>query len=192
MRESANLAARFAADALADQQASRLAHQHNGHRGQQQPDEDRGRPVDRRHTQAVAEVHAQGREYQADQRRGVLRNHRISGGVLAQVQRAPEGTPLVVPPELPKREQEAAALETEGDAEHQIVPARILHRHRMTNVLHAFVERDTSTQTEDQHGHDQAPEIQLLAMTEGMLFGGRPLAEAQPGQQQYPIEAVDR
>ncbi len=48
-----------------------------------------------------------------------------------------------------------------------------------------------SAQPEDQHGDDQAPEVQLLAVAEGVLRRGRPLAEPDTHEQQYAVERVD-
>lgn len=52
------------------------------------------------------------------------------------------------------------------------------------DVLHAFEERNAAAQSEDQHRDDEAPEVQLLAMTEWMLRCGRALTEPEPHDQE--------
>jgi hypothetical protein len=49
---------------------------------------------------------------------------------------------------LPKRNDEARALEDAGDAKHNVVPQRVLHRFGMSDVLRAFVKRHASAQAE--------------------------------------------
>ena len=107
------------------------------------------------------------------------------------MQRLPERGAGRLFAELAERNREAPALEDAGGAEHDIVPQRVAYRFGMADVLHAFVERHASPQAEDQHRHDQAPEVQLFAMAEGMLRRSRPVAELESDEQQDAVERID-
>ena len=62
----------------------------------------------------------------------------------------------------------------------------------MQDVLDALVDRHAAAEAEDQHGDDQAPEEQFLAVAERML--GRRLAwlSLRADQQQHAVERIDR
>ena len=50
----------------------------------------------------------------------------------------------------------------------------------------ALVDRDAAADAEDQHGDDQAPEVELLAVAERMALVGRPLRQAHADEQEQP------
>ena len=93
--------------------------------------------------------------------------------------------------ELPKRNDETRALEDGGDGQNHVVPHRVLHRLGMSDLLHAFVKGQTSAHAEDQYRNNQAPEVQLFAMSEGMLGRGWPLAQLESHEQEDAVERVD-
>jgi hypothetical protein len=58
-------------------------------------------------------------------------------------------------------------------------------------VQNSFVDRDAAAAREDHHRHDQCPEVQLLAVAEGVLFIGRLLAQADSQEQQAAVAGID-
>ena len=62
----------------------------------------------------------------------------------------------------------------------------------MANMQHALVERDATAEAEDQHGNDQAPEVQILAVPERVFGRSGPLAQADADKQEHAVKAIDR
>jgi hypothetical protein len=54
----------------------------------------------------------------------------------------------------------------------------------------SLIDRHAATNSKEQDGDDQAPEVQLLAMTKGMKLIGGPLAAVDAEQQQQLVPYV--
>ncbi len=77
------------------------------------------------------------------------------------------------------------AFEQEGHEQHDICHDRRHRGFRMGDVDDAFVDRNARAKRKDEHGDDEAPEIELAAVAEGMELVGRALGcTAAPHQQQ--------
>ena len=68
------------------------------------------------------------------------------------------------------------ASKTHRDGEHDVVDGRVLELHGMLDVRDALVDGHAAADAEDAHGDDEAPEVDLHAVTEGVLLVGRPRA----------------
>lgn len=90
-----------------------------------------------------------------------------------------------------QRDGEAEALEQRSCGDHHVVPGRVVQGLWMADVLHAFEKRHATTEAEDQHRNDEAPEIQFIAMTKRGFRGARPLAEPYAYEQEHAVESVD-
>ena len=94
-------------------------------------------------------------------------------------------------PELLERLQRRPAFEQEGDQQHDIGNDRRNRLFGVGDVDDAFVDRHARAEREDQHRDDEAPEIKLAPVTEGMKLVGRPLRRAAAPHQQQLVGRID-
>ena len=87
-------------------------------------------------------------------------------------------------------------MQREGNAERGIADRRNAEKRRRLELLDAFINRDAGAVREQQDGGDEAPEIQLPRIAEGVPRIGRPLrlpdAEEQQDLMRDGHQRVDR
>ena len=110
----------------------------------------------------------------------------VVGSLLAR-RRVPEGPAARLPEELLERDDEAAPSNTAAGAQDDVVPHRVAQWLRLPHVLDAFEERHAAAHAEIEHGDDEAPEVQLLAMPERVLLVGWALAQLMPTSSSTPL-----
>ena len=89
---------------------------------------------------------------------------------------------------------EASAFEQRCSAEHDVIPGGIAQRRRVEHVQHPLVGRNPAAEPENEHRDHEAPEIQLLAMPEGVLGRGLPLAQLHADKQaarRFPQSTIE-
>src|SRR5262249_10327103 len=83
-----------------------------------------------------------------------------------------------------------AALEDEREGEDHVVDERAPDRDRVQDVVDPFVYRDPRPEREDEQGHDEAPEVELPPVAEGMVRVRRPGGPTEPVEQQQLVAGV--
>ena len=191
--DTAHVVRCFAADAFADQQAARLADQQHSDRGEQHADQHGRSAVELGHPEMSARPYARRRRSRARATRRCPRRRPCTSTdpcsttaprkTAARPSRA--GT-------CAARSSRLAALEHRRDTEHGVRPERVGHLLGVHDVENSLVGGHAAADAEDQHGDDQAPEEDFLAVAERMLGRCLTLAQLEPDQQQHAISGIDR
>ena len=80
--------------------------------------------------------------------------------------------------EGPKRDDQTGAFKESRHPKSGVDPPRGCQRLRVPDVKEAFVHGRAAAQSEDEYGNDQSPKVQLVAVSEWMMFfGGWALAQ---------------
>lgn len=168
-------------DRLAHQQGPGFVAEEHGHARQDDPDHDRGGPVQHRQVERPRQEHAEKRDHDSDQRREILRHGYEHARVLAHAQPLPEAPAAVLSAQLTERHAQRHALDDERHPEDRVDPDRIPGDFRAAQMLESFVHAESASEPEQDHRDDQAPEVQLLAVSERVAGIGRlvtsPVAE---------------
>ena len=181
----------FRRGGLADQQALALAGQEDRRCRKQKADADRGDAVERGHGEILRRRNTGCRDDDTDQRGAVLQKHDEGRRVLAAYERVPEtGFPLDLA-EIAEGDKPARPFEHKGEAEHDVVDRRIGAGIGRDHMLDALIEGEPGAERKDQHGDDEAPEIQFAPMAEGMLAVRRLLRPVLAVKQEQFVAGVD-
>ncbi len=175
---------------LTHQQAFGFAGEQEGGDGQHAGDAQRGHAIQDRHLQQLRGEQADQREAQAEQGGAVFQQHGERGGVLAAAEGFEVAQRTLGGAELAQRDPPRGALEHDRDAEHDVADQVVGGRLGIADVLDAFVGRYTGAGREHQQCHDEAPEVQLAPVAEGMQGVRLLLRAAQAIQQQQLVDGV--
>jgi hypothetical protein len=80
--------------------------------------------------------------------------------------------------ELSERNAPGVAFEDDRQSQHDVVPYGVFEGVWVTEVRDTLVHRHTAAHGEDENGNDECPEVELLAISEGMAGVGRAPAHA--------------
>ncbi len=81
---------------------------------------------------------------------------------------------------------------TARGGQNSVVPVGVGDRMRVQEVGDPLVDRHPAASGEDEDGDDQAPEVQVLAVAEGVVGIRRPAAQAMTEQEQPAVAGIDQ
>lgn len=134
---------------------------------------------------------AEGRDREARERGRILQQHREEGGVLRAAERAEYGCIAAPAVELLDGTRGGDAFEEEGDGENHVVDDGVGDGVRVEQLLDALVNGNARAQREQQDRDDEAPEIELFRIAEGVDGIGGPLGAPDAVQEQHLVSGVD-
>src|SRR6476620_5675935 len=172
-------------DALAHQEAPVAVDQHDGDDGQQNADDDRAHGIRHRRARDLVKEYAGKRDDQADQGRGVLREHGSQGGIGADqdlFQRVPFQLVRRLPG-LAERLREGDPLEDESGGQDHVGHREVGGRLRGDELLAAVHDGDHRAGGEESEGRNHRPHVGFPAVAHGVALvprpGGPPFGEEQ-------------
>ncbi len=168
-----NLARFGLVQTLSHQELLRFCQKNHRHHHKQQRDKHRRDAIEIRILENVAQAHAQQRERKARFGRRVFQYHGIEARILAVANELDGSHVAAGKIELLYRDGKRHALDHHGrknDHDAQRGIAQLRFRGDVAQIVHTLGKRHTAANREDEHRNHQGPEIQFLAMPEGMVF----------------------
>src|SRR5450830_1220239 len=177
---------------FANQQTLGFLRQDRSGDGENQADDDRGDAIPYRRVEMLGQPNAGERGDNAENGRGILQQHNEGRRILAAQDFSRQFGITPGSLELVQRQQPRAAFEDQRRQQDDISHGGVFYRFGIEDVMHAFVDRQTSTQSKDQHRHHETPEIHLTTIAQRMIMIGSVLGAMQAIEQQYLVAHIDR
>src|ERR1041385_6141568 len=184
LRDAANVGHESVRSGFSHEETTALSRENDGDHAQDHADDERRGGVEARLVEQGVEQHADERDDEARERGQILGHDGEYRRVLALSYRRPCRGTRVFLFELSPRDRERTELEHERDAEYDEVHRRIAQRLRAREVCNALVDRHAASEREQHDRDDEAPEVELFAVSVRMRLARWPAAAPQAEEQQ--------